>query len=324
MDKNLKLTRFGIDASNNFGASTSWYKVADIQMFDHESDTNLTLLVLDTYTESVSGVSTTCGYGILQVRARLNALGTEPTCRCSWIAAVDITDANQGNYGVAYNAANGTPWRVELWVKVPLRYHDISFTVLDSVNRWSSTNKPAWHYYNRPSGTSSPTSGMTFVVSTLPAGGGGGGTPGPPGPPGPEGPQGPPGPASPFSVITGSPYDNVLLAAALNSKQGTLTQHQLDAVNSGINAAKVVKLDSVENGAQVNKIEAITVNGAAVPITNKTAAINIAALDPNFGIANAGKFLVVDADGVGVTFKDSIDVTPISNAEIDAIMDWRS
>lgn len=51
---------------------------------------------------------------------------------------------------------------------------------------------------------------------------------------------------------------------ALAGKQDNLTADQLAAVNSGITAAKVTKLDDVAEGAQVNVIETVKVNGTAL------------------------------------------------------------
>lgn len=50
---------------------------------------------------------------------------------------------------------------------------------------------------------------------------------------------------------------------------------QRDALGSGITAPKVEKLNGIESGAQVNKIETIKVNGTAQTITNKTVSITI-------------------------------------------------
>ena len=49
----------------------------------------------------------------------------------------------------------------------------------------------------------------------------------------------------------------------------------LDATTASFTTDDETKLDGIEAGAQVNKIESITVDGTACPISNKTAAINL-------------------------------------------------
>jgi len=120
--------------------------------------------------------------------------------------------------------------------------------------------------------------------------------------------------ATAFPAITGDPMDNTALAALFNGKQNSLNTTQMDAVNSGITAAKVTKLDGVESGAQVNIIEAIEFNGVQVPVNNKTAEITAPDIfNTDFGDANEGKYLIVGLDGEGIDF---VTIRAITNQEI--------
>ena len=102
--------------------------------------------------------------------------------------------------------------------------------------------------------------------------------------------------------------------AALAKKQDTLTAEQLAAANSGITAAKVAKLDGVAEGAQVNVIETVKVNGKAltpdsskavdvtVPTDNKDL-INGAGYQTATDVDNAIKAAAVSA----MEYKGSVD-----------------
>lgn len=102
--------------------------------------------------------------------------------------------------------------------------------------------------------------------------------------------------------------------AALAKKQDNLTAEQLAAVNSGITAAKVTKLDGVAEGAQVNVIETVKVNGKAltpdsskavdvtVPTDNKDL-INGAGYQTATDVDNAIKAAAVSA----MEYKGSVD-----------------
>lgn len=65
------------------------------------------------------------------------------------------------------------------------------------------------------------------------------------------------------------------------------TQAQWDAINSGIDASDVTKLDGIEAGAQVNIIETVKVNTTALTVTNKTVDIP-AATASAFGVVEIG------------------------------------
>lgn len=54
------------------------------------------------------------------------------------------------------------------------------------------------------------------------------------------------------------------VTAKIDKKQDNLTAEQLAAVNSGVTADKVSKLDGIATGAQVNVIETVKVNGKAL------------------------------------------------------------
>jgi len=123
--------------------------------------------------------------------------------------------------------------------------------------------------------------------------------------------------------IPGDPMGNSALASLFNAKQNSLTSPQLNAVNSGITATKVTKLDGIETGAQVNVIEQVSLNGINATITNKIAELEFDVMEEvtsaDYGEENEDKFFTVGSNGEGITF---IAITAITNSEIDNI--WAS
>ena len=124
-----------------------------------------------------------------------------------------------------------------------------------------------------------------------------------------------------FANLGGVYSDNASLLGALNNKQNKLTTGQQDAVDSGITATKVSKLDGIATGAQVNVIEGAKLNGAVVPIVSKILQIDVDEFNPmtyDFGEENEGLFVVIGAGGEGFDFGT---ITAITNQEILDIME---
>lgn len=78
------------------------------------------------------------------------------------------------------------------------------------------------------------------------------------------------------------------LSTALDGKQDSLTETQLAAVNSGITSTKVTKLDGIAEGAQVNVIETVKVNGTALTVTDK--AVDVTVPTDNKDLANGAGY----------------------------------
>lgn len=102
--------------------------------------------------------------------------------------------------------------------------------------------------------------------------------------------------------------------AELAKKQDNLTAEQLAAANSGITAAKVTKLDGVAEGAQVNVIETVKVNGKALtPDSSK--AVDVTVPTDNKDLVNgAGYQTATDVDNAikaaavsAMEYKGSVD-----------------
>lgn len=104
------------------------------------------------------------------------------------------------------------------------------------------------------------------------------------------------------------------VTAEIAKKQDNLTADQLAAVNSGITAAKVQKLDGIAEGAQVNVIETVKVNGTALtPDASK--AVDVTVPTDNKDLANgAGYQTATDVDNAikaaavsAMEYKGSVD-----------------
>ena len=76
-----------------------------------------------------------------------------------------------------------------------------------------------------------------------------------------------------LSSTSTNPVQNKVIKAALDGKQASLTTEQLAAVNSGIDEDGVAKLNDIEDGAQVNVIETLKLNGTA--LTPEGKAVNL-------------------------------------------------
>ena len=102
-------------------------------------------------------------------------------------------------------------------------------------------------------------------------------------------------------VLTDS-YGGVQRVPVLDSATATDTQAGL------MSAADKSKLDGIESGAQANVIEGITVNGTAVTVTNKVAAISVS----GGGGGGSG-----DENVIEVVKVNSVALTPDANKAVD-------
>lgn len=104
------------------------------------------------------------------------------------------------------------------------------------------------------------------------------------------------------------------VAGDLSKKQDSLTADQLAAVNSGITADKVTKLDGIAAGAQVNVIETVKVNGTALT-PDDAKAVDVTVPTDNKDLTNgAGYQTASDVDAAikaasvsAMEYKGSVD-----------------
>lgn len=104
------------------------------------------------------------------------------------------------------------------------------------------------------------------------------------------------------------------VTAKIDKKQDNLTAEQLAAVNSGITADKVSKLDGIATGAQVNVIETVKVNGKALT-PDESKAVNVTVPTDNKDLLNgAGYQTANDVDNAikaaavsAMEYKGSVD-----------------
>ena len=135
------------------------------------------------------------------------------------------------------------------------------------------------------------------------------------------------------AILDGSTLDSFGdVETALSGKQANLTETQLAAVNSGITAAKVTKLDGIAEGAEVN-VQAdwnVTDTDSDAYIKNKPTLGDLAALD-EVAEANLASALAVDAvSGKQLSTEDytTAEKTKLSGietgAQVNVQSDWNA
>lgn len=107
------------------------------------------------------------------------------------------------------------------------------------------------------------------------------------------------------------------------------TAAQLAALNSGITSVKVTKLNGIENGAQINVLEGVQLNGVDQTVTNKKVNIPVAN-DSNIGVSKLYSYTGHSNDGsmdqntVTTTFiqsEDPVSIPTIADVSTSRIVE---
>ena len=108
-------------------------------------------------------------------------------------------------------------------------------------------------------------------------------------------------------------YDGSAWEYEYTLNNSSYTQAQWDAINSGIEASDVTKLDGIEAGAQVNIIETVKVNNTALTVTSKAVDIP-AATTSAFGVVEVGS-------GTALAVSNGVITSLVTASDVE-FTDW--